>query len=178
MKMHEQQSSSPTEIVTSNSADVARVEENLEDLLEELHADDSSKAVPTNGAAPLPSQETQDIGVLREDGCCFCLKCFASEHELESHFSGHAEGDLCTVCKQLVSAENLLQHCRQHLRDNSSLDSENDQLGLQAWEKNSSGGEFQCSDSPRSFQSKTGLSDHRATHSGQLKFFCDFCGKG
>lgn len=91
--------------------------------------------------------------------CGICLKKFTSQDDLDDHVKwDHEKVGQCRYCgKQIDKPKALKNHKLRHMQESNH---------------------HECVECKRVFKTKTGLRHHAASHTGQFKYCCDFCGRG
>lgn len=91
--------------------------------------------------------------------CKICSKRFMSEDDLDDHVKwDHDKAGQCRFCgKHIDKPKALRNHELRHMQESNH---------------------HECQVCKRVFKTKTGLRHHSASHTGQFKFCCDFCGRG
>ena len=91
--------------------------------------------------------------------CKICFKRYMSEDDLDDHVKwDHDKAGQCRFCgKHIDKPKTLRNHELRHMQESNH---------------------HECQVCKRVFKTKTGLRHHTASHTGQFKFCCDFCGRG
>lgn len=91
--------------------------------------------------------------------CKICLKKFTTQDDHDDHVKwDHEKVGQCRYCGKHISKPKALKnHELRHMQESNH---------------------HECPECKRVFKTKTGLRHHAASHTGQFKFCCDFCGRG
>lgn len=91
--------------------------------------------------------------------CDLCEKKYTSEEDLAYHVKwDHDKTGQCRFCgKKIDKPKTLKNHELRHMQESNH---------------------HECPECKRVFKTKTGLRHHLASHTGQFKYCCDFCGRG
>lgn len=91
--------------------------------------------------------------------CEICVKKFTTQDDLDDHIKwDHDKVGQCRYCgKQIDKPKALKNHELRHMQESNH---------------------HECIECKRVFKTKTGLRHHAASHTGQFKYCCDFCGRG